>query len=141
MSHRAEHKSVATSAEVPDRRRSARRRHFEEHGVLSTCVRPGHRAKLIDVSADGALIETSHRLLPGMKVELHLETHTRRASIRGRVLRCAITRVRSSLVCYRGAIGFERHLGWFADEDGYPLPGHERRPGRPGRVDITPQVV
>ena len=141
MNDDAEQNPVPTSDPVGNRRRSVRRRRFEEHGILSACLRPGYRARLIDVSIEGALIETSHRLVPGMKVELHLETQTRRASICGRVLRSTVTRVRSSLVCYRGAIGFDRHLGWFADEDGYPLPSHERRPGRSGRVDITPQVV
>ena len=140
MNDRAEQNPVVTGADVPDRRRSVRRCSFDEHGILSTTVRPGYRAKLIDVSAGGALIETSHRLLPGMKVGLHLETQTHRANIRGRVQRCAVTRVRSSFVCYRGAIGFDRHLGLFED-DGYAHPGHERRPGRPGRVEITQQVV
>ena len=141
MSDGIEQEHQTTSAGIADRRRSVRRRHFEEHGILSASVRPGYRAKLIDVSAGGALIETGHRPLPGMKVHLHLETRTRHARISGRVLRSAVTRVRSSVVCYRGAIGFDRHLGWFADEDGYPPPGHERRPGRPERVETTPQVV
>jgi hypothetical protein len=41
---------------------------LEKHGIVSACVRPGYRARLIDVSAGGALIETSHRLLPGTSV-------------------------------------------------------------------------
>jgi hypothetical protein len=88
----------------------------EEHGIVSTSVRPGHRARLIDVSAGGALIETSQRLLPGTSVELLVEKNTDRANVRGRVLRCAVVRLRPTWICYRGAIAFDRHLPWFVEE-------------------------
>ena len=99
-----------------DRRGMRRLGALEEHGIVSACVRPGSRARLIDVSAGGALIETSHRLLPGTSVELWVETGTDRARVRGRVLRCLVVRVRPTWVCYRGAIAFDRHLPWFVDE-------------------------
>ena len=100
-------------------RRGARRLEaFEEHGIVSASVRPGHRARLLDVSSGGALIETSHRLLPGTSVELQVATGTDRARIRGQVLRCAVVRLRPTWVCYRGAIAFDRHLPWFVDDRG-----------------------
>jgi hypothetical protein len=105
------------SQSTNDRRQTPRHRHADDHGVVSMRLRPGHLAKLVDVSAGGALIETSHRLLPGTSVELHLETGSDRTSIRGRVLRCAVVRLQPSWVCYRGAIGFERHLPWLVDEE------------------------
>jgi hypothetical protein len=49
-----------------------------------------------------------------------------RATVRGRVLRCTVVRLRSASICYRGAIGFDRSLPWFVE--------HER-------VDMTQQVV
>jgi len=101
-----------------DRRRMRRLDALTKHGIVSACVRPGHRARLIDVSAGGALIETGHRLLPGTSVELQVQTGTDRASIRGQVLRCAVVRVRPTWVCYRGAIAFDRHLPWFVDVRG-----------------------
>ena len=100
------------SESAVDRRQTRRHRHVDEHGIVSTRVGPGYSAKLIDVSAGGALIDTSLRLLPGTTVELQVETRFDRASVRGRVLRCAIVRLRPSWVCYRGAIGFDRHLPW-----------------------------
>jgi hypothetical protein len=100
-------------------RRGARRLDaFEEHRIGSACVRPGHRVRLIDVSSSGALIETSHRLLPGTVVELQVEKGTDTASVPGRVLRCLVVRLRPTWVCYRGAIAFDRHLPWFIDERG-----------------------
>jgi hypothetical protein len=76
---------------------------------------------LIDISTNGALIETEHRLLPGARVELVLERRQYRAGIKGRVLRCAVVRITSSAVCYRGAIGFDRGLPWFLESDSFDL--------------------
>jgi hypothetical protein len=101
-----------------DRRGARRLDAFAEHRIVSALVRPGHRARLIDVSAGGALVETNHRLLPGAAVDLQVETGTGRASVRGRVLRCAVVRVRPTWVCYRGAIAFDHHLPWFVEERG-----------------------
>ena len=117
---------TGVSGATGDRRTARRRETFEEHRVVSTSVRPGHPARLIDVSAGGALIETNHRLLPGTSVELQVDTGTDRTSVRGRVLRCAVVRLRPTWVCYRGAIAFDRHLPWFVD---------------PGREPSTPQVI
>jgi len=125
-----------------DRRRT-HRRSAGDHGIVFARVRPGIEVSVIDVSACGALVEGRYRLLPGALVDLHLQTHDRRAFVRGRVLRCAVCRLASSSVCYRGAIVFDRHLPWFEDEagSGYGVPSSERRPGGPRRADATPQVV
>lgn len=123
-----------------DRRQMRRHLHADDHGIVSTRVRPGHRAKLIDVSAGGALIETSHRLLPGTSVELHVETRSHRTNVRGRVLRCAIVLLRPSWVCYRGAIGFDRHLPWLLDEHDGAIAGGVRS-ALPIRADATPEVI
>ena len=117
---------TAVSGEAPDRRGARRLEAFEEHRITSAAVRPGHRARVIDVSAGGALIETSLRLLPGTTVEFQVETGTSHASVRGRVLRCAVVRLRPTWVCYRGAIVFDRPLPWF-------VPEH--------RESTTPQVI
>jgi hypothetical protein len=123
-----------------ERREARRRLDAEDHGIVSTRVRPGHRAKLIDVSAAGALIETSHRLLPGTSVELHVETRSHRTNVRGRVLRCAIVIVRPSWVCYRGAIGFDRQLPWLLDESDRAGDASTRS-GVPIRAVATPEVI
>jgi hypothetical protein len=114
------------SVESSDRRGARRLEAFEEHRIVSASVRPGHRARVIDVSAGGALIETSLRLLPGTSVELQVETGADRANVRGQVLRCAVVRLRPTWVCYRGAIAFDRHLPWFVEER---------------REPTTPQVI
>jgi len=107
-----------------ERRVGSRHEGPEGHGIQSMQVRPGRRALLINIGAGGALIETGHRLLPGASVDLVLERSHYRATVRGRVLRCAVVRLQSASICYRGAIGFDRSLPWFVE--------HE---------DITQQVV
>ena len=88
----------------------------------------------------GSTQTIDERLLPGASVELQMETDTRHTSVRGRILRCAVVRVRPTWVCYRGAIGFDRHLLWFVDEAGAPS-GTKVRLAHPGRADATPQVI
>ena len=129
------------SQPATERRQTHRRQRLEDHGIVSTRVRPGHHATLIDVSAGGALIETNHRLLPGAAVELQVETGTARASVRGRVLRSTVIGVQPSWVFYRGAIGFDTHLPWFTSESGYVVPSSDARSARPDRADATPQVM
>ena len=126
-----------------ERRRNRRHAQPEDHGVVSARVRPGYDVSVVDVSAGGALVESGHRLLPGAPVELHLRGDGRSEVMRGRVLRCAVARLRSNAVCYRGAIAFDRHLPWFVDEEskGYAVPGTERRSGLTSWVNATRDMV
>lgn len=122
-----------------DRRRAARRQTLEEHGIARALVRPGREVALVDVSAGGALVESTHRLLPGTLIDLHLASPGRAVSIRGRVLRCVVARLRPAGVRYHGAIKFDRDLPWFPDEDaaGYSVPAAETGVFPPGRGDAT----
>lgn len=126
---------------VAERRGMHRFDNVEQHRIVHTRVRPGHRAEIVDVSAGGALIETTYRLLPGTSVELHVETDTRNTRVRGHVLRCAVVRVRPTAVCYRGAIRFDQHLPWFVDESGQPINSADARPLHPSRAAATPEVI
>jgi PilZ domain-containing protein len=102
-------------------------------------IRPGHAAALVDVSAGGALIETSRRLLPDTCVEIYMESESRRAALRARVLRCAVVGVRPNAMHYRAAIQFDSYLPWFVEDDGIVV--HESGvAGRTGRAAATPQV-
>lgn len=113
---------AAVNDDAVDRRRTPRHRRVQDHGVVSAHVRPGHRAQLVNVSAGGVLVDTACRLQPGASVELQMRTDSRHISIRGRVVRCAVVRLRP-VVCYRGAIAFDQHLPWFCRAragSGYP---------------------
>jgi len=126
--------------DTPDRRRSGRRSRMEEHGIVRARVLPGHDVSLIDVSAGGALIESSRRLMPDACVELHLLQHTADAKVvRGRVLRCCVSTLSASTVSYRGAIAFDRPLSWWTDDEaaGRPISRVESRVLGPRRTDAA----
>jgi hypothetical protein len=97
-------------AAAVDRRLSARRRAADWDGLMRVRVRPGHDASLIDWSADGAAIQTAHRLLPGSVVELQFDSERGRTCARGRVLRCAVVKLEATRITYGGAVCFERPL-------------------------------
>ena len=133
---------AALTAIAIERRAEPRMRRAEEHGIESASIRPGRDARVIDVSAGGALVETMHRLLPGSSVELHVQFVSFRTTARGRVVRCTVNGVRPTTVCYRGAIAFDRHLPWFIND-------HRRcsetscaeRPAHPCRAEPTPEAL
>jgi hypothetical protein len=126
-----------------ERRRSVRRRAEDDHGIVSTRIRPGYPARLIDVSAGGVLLETPHRLLPGRAVELQIDGRGQSATIRGCVVRSMVARVRAASVSYRGAIAFERTVPWLAEAtapDGYGVPASESSIARE-RAAVTQSVL
>ena len=102
-----------------DRREGPRLRSDVDHRIRGVRIRPGHSATLVDVSARGALVETSRRLIPGTHVELHIDLGpSHRIVVKARVLRSTVSRLCASTVAYRGAVLFDRHLPWFVDEAG-----------------------
>jgi len=132
---------AALSPAAEERRAAPRFRRIVAHGIASVRVRPGHHADLVDVSGCGALVETTCRLLPGTLVELQMETKSGKTSIRGRIVRCDVSRLFPASVWYRGAVQFDGHLPWFVGEHGYGLPGTEREARSQARVRTTPEVI
>jgi hypothetical protein len=72
-------------------------------------LRPGREVRLINVSCGGALIESGHRMHPGMRTELQLSGVPRRV-VGGRIERCRVTQL--DPVRYEGAIVFDQTLEW-----------------------------
>jgi PilZ domain len=103
-------------SERPGERRNSLRRRPEECGVRSARVRPGHEVQVINLSAGGALIECSHRLLPGAAVILHLVgEHRQIEPARGRIIRAVVSRLQASAIRYRGAMAFDQQMSWLTD--------------------------
>jgi hypothetical protein len=132
---------ATTVDEAADRRKCVRRGSIEQHGIVSARVKPGHDVELIDISSGGALVEGVRRLLPGTAVELFLVAGDLCASIRGRVLRCAIVGLKPTSVSYRGAIRFDNDLPWFGERRAPAAAGTvSELPGAAGRREATTQV-
>lgn len=120
-------------------RRNSRRSGIGEHGILSARVRPGYFVAVIDVSAGGVLIEISRRLLPGSAVDLQVSTARQGATLRGRVLRCAVIGLHSTSVSYRAAIAFDGQWPGFLESDlsEYQVPTGELQSTPAERVAST----
>lgn len=97
---------MATVARIQERRRTDRLIPEVTRWQAQAVLRPGQAVVLVNISSQGALVESPARLRPGAQTELQLIGKAARRSVRGRLDRCHI----ASLVplCYRGAIVFER---------------------------------
>jgi hypothetical protein len=116
---------MRTSNLVEDReRRRHRRSAAADEGIVGARIRPGHVAVVVDVSAGGALIETSKRLLPGSPIDLMIETKHTAVAVHGRILRCSVAQLREDGVQYRAAVQFTVRFPWRAGAvyTGYDIP-------------------
>jgi len=97
-----------------DRRRHPR---ADEACVSHVCgrIRPGHVARVMNLSATGALIETARRLVPGGVADLHLESGELRHETRVRVVRSYVSRVLPDAMCFRCAVTFDRTVPWLSN--------------------------
>lgn len=93
-------------------RRHAPRRPGREAGVGSVRVRPGIEARLVDVSAGGAALDTERRLLPGRFVHVQFRHDAGTASVRARVVRNEVAWLTACRVVYRCAVQFDRPVTW-----------------------------
>jgi hypothetical protein len=93
-----------------DRRRAVRAEPGDTPWQAAAVVRPGLVVRVLNISAHGALVESSGRLRPGRTAELQLTTveGDDRVVARGLVGRCRVARL--APLCYQGAIAFETPL-------------------------------
>jgi hypothetical protein len=107
-----------------ERRRSDRRCPGHDEPISRLRLRTGREMTVVDVSNGGVLVEGPARLLPGTHVDVHVITRNGRVLIRSRVTRCYVCGVQAAVVCYRGALAFDRAVDTVAP--GYPLPDDPR---------------
>jgi hypothetical protein len=93
-----------------ERRRTARRVPLADDAVARLRLRTGRELAVVDVGANGALVETDGRLLPGTCVDVHVMTVDGRELVRSRVVRAFVWTLCADRIVYRGALAFERHI-------------------------------
>lgn len=79
-------------------------------------IRPGHQVRLIDVSARGVLIESHRRLLPGIMVELLVESARGPSRTRARVVRVYVSEVLRDALVYRAGLALDATIDWPLDQ-------------------------
>lgn len=113
-----------------ERRRAPRRVPDVAEPIASLRLRAGRELATVDVSPNGALVESEGRLLPGTSVDVHVITPEGRELVRSRIVRAFVWKVCADRIVYRGALAFSRHVDV---RRGYPAPGDDRcTPGAPG---------
>jgi len=101
-------------------------------------IRPGHVARVINLSAEGALIETTRRLVPGGIADLQLEAGELRHATRVRVARSEVSRVLPDAMCFCCALIFELRLAWLPALPTGANPPNEGEVSGPDRTANTP---
>ena len=82
--------------------------------ITSVRLRPGHEVRLIELSADSALVETSVSLAPDRVVVLDMRVRKQLVEARGRVVRGYVAGIDTGgEVRYRGIVSFEPGPGFW----------------------------
>ena len=77
-------------------------------GGARATLRPACTVVLIDLSAGGALVQSTRPLRPGARVHVQLQRGPRQFALAAHVLRCAVWALDADAgVTYRGALQFE----------------------------------
>ncbi len=123
-----------------ERRSSPRRTPAQCSWLVAARLRPGRHVRIVDLSAGGALLEITARLLPGATVVLHLLGVHGPHTLRGTVLRCCVSALdRATGVRYRAALAFDQA---FAMPDTEPATSDlDVEPAMPGRRGDGERVV
>jgi hypothetical protein len=119
-------------------RRGALRFHQGELPVdLRGRVRPGQSVRVINLSPRGALLESSRRLLPGSRIDVHLECCHFQHVTRATVIRCYVGVLLPHAVLFRAAIEFDRRLErWQVVPDPVPLGQQGHQPAGHGWTTV-----
>ena len=104
-----------------ERRRVARLHPDAEVSAMTVALRTGGHASVVDMSADGAQVETSARLQPGMSLAVRAFTTWAGVVDRATVIHCSVCSLDA-----RSGIRFRAGLRFEAGND-YPI-------GRPART-------
>jgi hypothetical protein len=91
-----------------ERRRAPRREPAADEPLSRARLRTGRELAVINVSNTGLLVEGATRLLPGTHVDVHVITRDGRVLVRSRVTRAWVCALQADLICYRGALAFDR---------------------------------
>jgi hypothetical protein len=108
---------------VGDRRHEPRARMPEQIDDVRATLRPGRHVALVDVSRNGALLQSAQPMRPGSRVHLQVVSGAKTVTLLAHVLRCAVWSLHApDGIAYRGAVRFEHRcdvLGELVTRFGY----------------------
>ena len=98
-------------------RRTSRRRSLDEIPEVTAVKVQSEEVSVVNASRGGILIECGLRLPPGTASQLEIHKLDGPLRVRGRVLRCEVTRVSPERLYYRIAFAFSDHVDFITDDD------------------------
>lgn len=81
-----------------------------EEPLAHAKLRTGGQLIVLDASSWGALTETTERLLPGRRLDVHVMTSDGRVLVRGRVARAYVCHLQPDAIHFRAALAFEQPI-------------------------------
>ena len=97
-------------------RRSAPRLRAAALQIEQALLRPGCPVDVVDLSPGGAQVQSARPLRPGSRVHVRLLAGEQSLAVAARVTRCAVWKLDSDAVVYRGALHFEEECRPFWEE-------------------------
>jgi hypothetical protein len=105
-------------------RRSKPRQPAKTLEIERATLRPGCLVAVLDVSANGAQVQSERPLRPGSRVHVRVAARHWTIAVAADVVRCSVWILQADAVIYRGALRFEEACGavWEAEALGSALP-------------------
>ena len=79
-------------------------------------LRPGCPVDLVDLSANGAQVESSTAMRPGSRIHVRLTARNRTLAVAAIVVRCSVWTLDPEAITYRAALRFEEECRSFWEE-------------------------
>jgi hypothetical protein len=100
-----------------DDRRASRRRSLDELPEVRAVKVQSEEVAVVNASRGGMLIECGIRLPPGTASQLEIHKMDGALRVRGRVVRCEVTRVSPERLHYRIAFAFTDRVDFIRDDE------------------------
>ena len=103
-------------ADAVEERRAAPRLAASALQIERATLRPGCLVAVLDLSANGAQVQSERPLRPGSRVHVRLAARNWTLAVAADVVRCSVWSLHADAVIYRGALRFEEECTGFWEE-------------------------
>ena len=97
--------------------------------ITSMKLSPGDTVELVNISRSGVLVEGRMRFVPGTRITIIFEGGFSPARMKGKVVRCQVSSINESTLCYQSGIQFENRLDRNPGEMAVAQPALPNPPG------------
>jgi hypothetical protein len=103
-------------ADAVDERRVEPRLAANGLQIERALLRPGCLVAVLDLSANGAQVQSERPLRPGSRIHVRIAARNSTLAVEAGVVRCSVWILEADVVIYRGALRFEQECRAFLDE-------------------------